>query len=331
MRFATDEFMNELISVMIPVYNAQDNIGKCLNSLLRQTYRNIQIVIVNDGSKDSSKEICEEYAKKDSRIKLINQPNGGEGAARNTGLREADGEYLCFVDADDYVKEDFVEKLYNIQKNNNSGLSICGFTELKGDTVINETHGEEQKMNQAQAMEMLLREDSFKGYVWNKMFRMDIIRENKLSFDVTLAVWTDVLFVFDYMQHIDSVIFNPEPEYYYIYVETSASHEKNHVLGVAKSYSAIRAKEQMIDRIPEAYTGVRRQICIRFVQSALAVLRNIGCMGESTQTKYYDNCLAVIKQYSGEIYTYLSKKEKHLVNLCRVCPQLLILLYHIKA
>lgn len=322
--------MQELVSVMIPVYNAQDHIRKCLDSLLVQTYENIQIVVVNDGSKDSSGQICEEYAKRDSRVKLINQPNGGEGAARNTGLREADGEYLCFVDADDYVKPDFVEKLYNLQKQNNSGLSICGFTELKGDTVINETHGDIERMNQAEAMEKLLREDSFKGYVWNKMFRMNIIRENKLKFDITLAVWTDVLFVFDYMQHIDSVTFDPTPEYYYIYVENSASHEKNHVLGVAKSYSAVRAKEQMIDRIPAEYTGVRRQICIRFVQSALAVLRNIGYLQNGEKSEYYIGSIAVIKKYYSEIYTYLSKKEKILVKLCLHCPGILMMMYRLK-
>lgn len=322
--------MNELISVMIPVYNAKDHIGKCIESLLKQTYTNIQIVIVNDGSKDESPLICEEYAKKDKRIKLINQPNGGEGAARNTGLREADGKYLCFVDADDYVKEDFVENFYNLQKKYNAGLSICGFTELKGQEVLNETKGNIENMNREEAMEKLLKEDSFKGYVWNKMFDMDIIREHNLQFDVTLAVWTDVLFVFDYMLHIDTVAFNPEPKYYYIYVENSASHEQNHVLGVSKSYSAIRAKEQMIDRIPSGYTGVDRQIRIRFVQSALAVLRNIGYLGEGKGTGFYTGSLATIKKYQKDVYKYLNKKEKILVKVCLICPALLMKVYSLK-
>lgn len=322
--------MNELISVMIPVYNAQKHIGKCIESLLNQTYTNIQIVIVNDGSKDDSQIICEEYAKKDKRIKLVNQPNGGEGAARNTGLKEADGKYLCFVDADDYVKEDFIENFYNLHKKYNSELSICGFTELKGEEIINETSGNVEQLNQAQAMEKLLKEDSFKGYVWNKMFKMDIIREHKLQFDVTLAVWTDVLFVFNYMEHIDRVAFDPTPKYYYIYVENSASHEQNHVLGVSKSYSAIRAKEQMIDKIPEGYIGVDRQIRIRFVQSALAVLRNIGYLGEGKGTKFYTGSLETIKKYQKDVYKYLNKKEKILVRVCLICPGLLMKIYSLK-
>lgn len=322
--------MNELISVMIPVYNAQKHIGKCIESLLKQTYTNIQIVIVNDGSKDDSQIICEEYARKDKRIKLVNQPNGGEGAARNTGLKEADGKYLCFVDADDYVKEDFVENFYNLHKKYNAELSICGFTELKGEEVINETSGNLEQLNQAQAMEKLLKEDSFKGYVWNKMFKMDIIREHKLQFDVTLAVWTDVLFVFNYMEHIDRVAFDPTPKYYYIYVENSASHEQNHVLGVSKSYSAIRAKEQMIYKIPEGYTGVDRQIRIRFVQSALAVLRNIGYLGEGKGTKFYTGSLETIKKYQKDVYKYLNKKEKILVRVCLICPGLLMKIYSLK-
>ena len=95
--------MNDLITVMIPAYNAQKYIGRCIESLIEQTYKDIEILIVNDGSKDSTKSICEEFSQKDARVRLVNQENGGEGAARNTGLREARGKYLTFVDADVYV------------------------------------------------------------------------------------------------------------------------------------------------------------------------------------------------------------------------------------
>ena len=269
--------MNDLITVMIPAYNAQKYIGRCIESLLKQTYKEIEILIVNDGSKDNTKSICEDYSQKDSRVRLVNQENGGEGAARNTGLREAKGKYLTFVDADDYVKEDFIERLHTNLVKINAGLAICGFTELREDTVLNETSGDITFMNQEEGMEMLLREDSFKGYVWNKIFDLDIIRQNKLSFDTSLAVWTDVLFVFQYMRHIEKIVFDPTPEYYYIYLETSVSHGGgNNVIAVEKSYSAIRAKEQMIDDIPDNYVKVKRQIAVRFVQSSLAVIRNIG-------------------------------------------------------
>ena len=320
--------MNDLITVMIPAYNAQKYIGRCIESLLKQTYQEIEVLIVNDGSKDNTRSICEEYAGKDARIRLINQSNGGEGAARNRGLVEARGVYLCFVDADDYVKDDFVASLYSLMRDNRADMSICGYTELKGTEILNETTGSKQVFDRAESMEMLLREDSFRGYVWNKMFRMDIIREQQLHFDESLAVWTDVLFVFQYMRDIDRLVYDPTPKYYYIYVENSASHAHNHVLGVEKSYSAIRAKNCMIDDIPVEYTNVRRQLSIRYVQSALAVIRNIGYTGQDYD--YLDKCLEVIRTYQKEAYPCLKRRERILVRLCKFSPKLLLALYKVR-
>ena len=321
--------MNDLITVMIPAYNAQKYIGRCIESLLKQTYKEIEILIVNDGSKDNTKSICEEYSQKDSRVRLVNQENGGEGAARNTGLREAKGKYLTFVDADDYVKEDFIERLHTNLVKNDAGLAICGFTELKEDTVLNETSGDITIMNQEEGMEMLLREDSFKGYVWNKIFDLDIIRQKKLSFDVSLAVWTDVLFVFQYMRHIDKIVFDPTPEYYYIYLETSVSHGGgNNVIAVEKSYSAIRAKEQMIDDIPDNYVNVKRQIAVRFVQSSLAVIRNIGYSENPKKyEKFLLNSKNYIKKYKRTASSSLTGKEKVLCILCLHFTSILLKLY----
>lgn len=321
--------VKELISVMIPAYNAEKYIGRCLESLKNQTYSNIEIVIVNDGSKDNTQLICEEYVNKDSRFRLINQKNGGEGAARNKGLSEAKGKYLCFVDADDYVYPDFIENMYSMHNKYNAELVICGFTELKGAEVLNETSGDIQVMNQEQSMASLLLETSFKGYVWNKMFDLDIIRKKKLHFDETLAVWTDVLFVFQYMLNIKTTIFNPEPKYYYIYIENSASHLANHLLGVEKSYSAIRAKEQMVDFIPKQYDSVNKQLSVRFVQSSLSVIRNIGYVanGKKDYKDYYKKCLEYIKEYRAVAVSDLSKKDKILSMICLVWPNLLMMMY----
>ena len=321
--------MNNLITIMIPAYNAEKYIGRCLESLKNQTYQDIEIVIVNDGSKDQTQSICEEYVCKDSRFRLLNQKNGGEGAARNTGIREAKGQFLCFVDADDYVDADFIENMYQMHMEHEADLVICGFTELKDSDIINQTSGPVEIMNQEDAMEKLLREDSFKGYVWNKMFNMQIVRDNQMQFDGSLAVWTDVLFVFQYMLHIKKAVFNPRPTYNYIYVENSASHLANHLLGVEKSYSAIRAKEQMVDKIPAGYDKVKKQLGVRYVQSALAVIRNIGYTGVDKSSEYYQNSLDLIKTYKNDAYAMLSRKDKILVQLCSICPGILMILYHL--
>lgn len=322
--------MSELISVMIPVYNSGQNLHKCIKSLMVQTYENIQIVIVNDGSKDDSLEICRHYAQKDSRIKVVNQENGGEGAARNRGIQESDGIYICFVDADDYVKPDFVKNLYEMQKKNQTELSICGFIELKDGETLNETIGNVQIMTQAEAMENLLKYTSFKGYVWNKMFVMDIIEENQIRFDPSLAIWTDVLFVFTYMKYIKKAVYNPEPMYYYIFWENSVSHQKNQPKVIEKSYSAIIAKDQITNMMPEQYEGVKRQLDIRFVQSALSVLRNIYYNKIDINSEFYRRSIAIIKERGRKVLPYLSKKEQLLVKGCLINPVILQLLYKIK-
>ena len=104
--------MKGLVSIVIPVYNAENNIKVCLNSIIKQTYKNIEIICINDGSKDSSEKIIKEYKKKDSRIILINKPNSGVSDTRNLGIETSKGEYIMFIDADDYISEDYIESMY---------------------------------------------------------------------------------------------------------------------------------------------------------------------------------------------------------------------------
>lgn len=323
--------MEHLVSVIVPVYNTGERLYPCLDSLLVQTYKNLQILVINDGSTDKiTKGICEKYAKKDKRIFFIDKENGGEGSARNRGLEEAEGEYICFVDSDDYVVPEFIESLYKMQKEG-AELAICGFLELKNKQIINETKGQIQKMNQAEAMESLLTETSFKGYVWNKMFRTDIIRKYHIMFDVSIDVWEDVLFDFTYLSYIDKITYQPKPLYHYIYWEDSLSHNQNHVLGVEKSFSGVQAQKKMERFIKPEYKGVKRQMGVRYIQNCLGVIRNIGYLKEGKDTPYYKECLAIIRKQKKECASYLPKKDKILTHICGICPDLLLWLYALKS
>ena len=114
------------ISIIVPVYNTEKYLEKCLNSLISQTLEDIEILCINDGSTDNSIKILEQYANRDSRIKIINKKNAGVSAARNTGISQAKGEYLGFVDSDDYVDLNFYEKLYNTAKEYNASIAVAG-------------------------------------------------------------------------------------------------------------------------------------------------------------------------------------------------------------
>ena len=119
--------MNPLVSIIVPIYNADKYLTRCLSSIVNQTYTNLEIILINDGSTDTSLTICNEYAKKDKRIVLVNKTNEGASAARNTGIRKSSGEYVAFMDADDWIVSNYIEQLMEPFKNENIDISICNY------------------------------------------------------------------------------------------------------------------------------------------------------------------------------------------------------------
>ena len=119
--------MEELISVIVPIYKVEHYLPKCIDSIIHQTYQNLEIILVDDGSPDNCPEICDEYAKRDKRIKVVHQENGGLSAARNSGVEMANGEFLCFVDSDDYIHPKMYEILYKNLKKFKADISICDY------------------------------------------------------------------------------------------------------------------------------------------------------------------------------------------------------------
>lgn len=128
--------MTDLISIIVPVYKVEQYLPRCIASLVGQTYKNIEIILVDDGSPDKCGEICDEYAKKDKRIKVIHKANGGLSSARNAGLDIAIGKYICFVDSDDYLMENYIERLHKSITENNADIAQCEFIETSDDEVV---------------------------------------------------------------------------------------------------------------------------------------------------------------------------------------------------
>ena len=118
--------MDEKISVIVPVYNVEQYLERCVDSIINQTYKNLEILLVNDGSTDNSGQLCDELAKKDDRIRVIHKENGGLSDARNVGIDEAEAELIGFIDSDDYIDEDMYETLYRQLRESNADLSMCG-------------------------------------------------------------------------------------------------------------------------------------------------------------------------------------------------------------
>lgn len=302
------------VSIIIPVYNVDKYIDKSLKSICEQDYENLQIILIDDGSTDKSGEICDSYAQKDERIVVIHQENSGVSNARNNGLKMVDGELVGFIDSDDYVEPDYVSSL--VKGIDNCQLSICGFYEDMEYEKIIRTNGTNRMLNQQEAMLLLLKEDEYRGYLWNKLFFHNIIRENNIIFDSEIDVWEDVLFVFEYMCHCKNVYYNTAPKYHYVYRVGSASHGEN---AINKSYSAIIAKDKISKKLPGKYQDVREQLNVRYLTSALNVLRLCAFERKKANVNWYEKEAAkIIRHYSKFGRNRLSKADALSVFLCKI-------------
>lgn len=169
---------SELISIIIPVYKVEKYLNKCIRSVVEQTYTNLEIILVDDGSPDCCPQICDEWAAKDSRIKVIHKENGGLSDARNAGLAIAQGEYIGFLDSDDYIKEDMYEKLYNTIIENDVNVVICNLEKVTedGDKIDCISPVKNEILTREVALRKILKENCwYYVTVWNKLYHKSVL------------------------------------------------------------------------------------------------------------------------------------------------------------
>lgn len=203
--------MAELITVIVPVYNVKDFLVRCLDSVKKQSFYNIEVLIVDDGSTDGSREICDRYVISDNRFKVLHKQNGGLASARNMGLDHAKGKYIFFLDSDDYIEKDLLHILYNEMEDYEHDL--CSFGARRVDEkgkylydIYNEEMFLEMEFNNDQEKDDFLKQ-SFLHYktgweVCFRMFRRDIIEQNNIRFDEKVKYAEDIPFTFEYMLYV---------------------------------------------------------------------------------------------------------------------------------
>ncbi|MDY3959684.1 glycosyltransferase family 2 protein [Romboutsia timonensis] len=195
--------MMKKISIIIPVYNCESWLSRCIDSVINQTYKNLEIILVNDGSVDNSINICKHYESIDSRIVLINKENGGTSSARNRGLSISTGDYIQFVDSDDSLKKDACEKLIEYMIKSKSEMVICGLNVYQNGKLLRTPHLKEKKINI---------KDSFENFKYiypvfaspcNKLYKKSLIKE---YFDESLSAGEDMKFNLTYIKNIQKII-----------------------------------------------------------------------------------------------------------------------------
>ena len=217
--------MNPCLSIIVPVYNVEKFLARCIESILGQSFTNYELIIVDDGSIDRSSIICDEYADKDSRINVIHKKNGGVSSARNSALNIAVGDYVLFCDGDDYVSQDWVQKMYNTICTYPNAFMNCNICSFDSNGKLGLRYHPQNLNNVFQmASYFELYSSSLDSSPCNKIYSRKVICENNLCFDESLCIGEDVVFNVEYYKHCKQIILVNSPLYFYCNNATSLTH-----------------------------------------------------------------------------------------------------------
>ncbi len=256
------------LSIVVPVYNAEKFLVKCVNSLLEQNVRDIEVILVNDGSRDKSLEICKEFAKKDSRVKVFSQENSGQSKARNVGMDVASGEFITFMDSDDWVDADYYEKLIDAAVRNDADIA-CGsilrvrkeYTKFRINYKKEEVFEKPQeKVDAARVPDMC--------YVWNKVYRKSLFERLNLRF-IEGMFFEDVDFVTRAVYFSNKIV--TVPGTYYNYWTNGNSTVKTMMKSDKKRSDSLRSKALVLDFFREhnlvsrPRNLIRKKTCMKFL------------------------------------------------------------------
>jgi len=280
---------NQTFSIIVPVYDVEQYLENCINSVLNQSFRNFQLILVDDGSKDSSGEICDRFAQKDSRVKVIHKPNAGVSAARNTGIDIATGQFICFIDSDDWIESEYLQKIVD---------EIYDFDILFFGSVWHYEDGcsrslslqnSEYKKDIYTGIFHLLENDidiNYFGFTWNKVFRRDIIEQYRIRFIENLAISEDEVFTLNYCNHIKSLKIIDVPLYHYLWKSQGLTHKKRqNEEWILLAYHFLKlAKEIQNNELSLYY---KNRVAGIFNNAAWSCTNPLGLMkGELRMTKY---------------------------------------------
>ena len=212
---------SNLVSVIVPVYNSASYLHRCIDSILNQSYRGIEVILIDDGSTDKSGEICDDYARGDARVRAVHTPNRGVSSARNTGINSSRGSFILFVDSDDSIETFAVHALFEGYKQSHADLVVGAFNKVKNGSAISQIRdfGQNQLLARAGLIEYTLaylqnpRQRQLLMSSWAKLFRSAIIKSSNVMFREELRTAEDVAFNFDYLKNAETVYFISEAIY----------------------------------------------------------------------------------------------------------------------
>jgi len=275
-----------LVSIIVPVYNVEKYVSECLESLIKQTYKNIEIIVVNDGSTDNCAMICEDFSVRDNRIKVINKRNGGLSDARNMGINKAKGKYVMFVDSDDYVNKEFAESAMKGILKKNADIACFRFLSVfeDGSTKISSksTPLSFIEYSNVEAInDIFTRGGSLKVNAWNKIYKKELFLNNEISYPVG-RVYEDNLTTYKLMYYSKKVIFFDKSLLFYRQRAGSIMKNKLSVKGISRRLNMVNeTREWLKNKISKQELS---KICRNYKRTLIEVL-----VGESIRKRqvYY--------------------------------------------
>lgn len=278
--------MNPKISIIVPVYKVEPYIHKCVDSILNQTFKDFEVILVDDGSPDNCGKICDEYAQKDDRVVVIHKENGGQATARNSGLDIARGEYIGFVDSDDYIEEDMYEFLYNLCIDNNCDIANCSSTIYFKDRVqVNGGHGL-MIHNTNEAMRVAMEGVLYDECLWTKLIKKELFKNLRIPVGIA---YEDTAFTYKLIDRAKRICCKGEAKYNYIKRDNSTMDRAIKEVKI----DAVLVYEEMYKFIEEKYPELTDLVALKLANNTMSVMNLI--IKQNNFEKYKDDYFKIAK------------------------------------
>lgn len=305
------------ISVIVPVYNCEPYVERCIRSIMAQTYTDLEIICINDGSTDSSGEILEQLAYEDSRIRVVHQANSGASAARNAGIDIATGDFITFVDSDDSIESNMYETLIPYFSDENIDIVHCGYKRIRLDGSIKDVNGTGKviRQNKYEAAECLVSGKLFVGSLWNKLFRADLF--HAIHMDTQLVINEDVLVLAELFTRAKEIIYFDIGKYHFFERESSVTSATTQY---KKLIDCLTVAERMLDmyigtsveqsaeeRVLNTQIGLYRWFVMHDLKNSKAIRRNLA---EKIDTTMADTPVSSMQKLNYRMLKYIPRFYK---------------------
>ena len=298
--------MKPEISIIVPIYNVEKYLPRCIESILAQTFTNFELILVNDGSEDDSGEVCDRYAKEDKRIKVIHKKNGGVSSARNAGLKNSIGNYIGFVDPDDYIKKDMFNILYNLCKKNNADISICkNSREINGKVLEGKTDMSIKELSNNEAMKELFKAELYRFALWNKLFRYKcfegvLFPEGRIHEDLSIT--------YKLIASAQKVMFINYEGYIYVKRDLSILTQKYN----ENRLQSFKAWNEIIEFMKQKYENILDYAITCYIYWSIDNIYYI--LNQVDDEKARKKYLLQMRQYLNKHYTYIRNNKMVAIN-----------------